>query len=268
MGRGISEALAKDGYDLLITYNTNKGAAEALVGLLESEYENIECATVGGDLALEETRDNVFKEFDEVFAGRSLGVMVHSAGQYLGITGMNSQNLESKKLVFGDGSFVNEDGTVDLSHIKYYQALYGDAYIDLCERALQRMDKSGGSLVGISSPGCNVTMTPRLGYSANGTGKCVMEFVTRSLALPVAAMNVNCNVVVPGWTLTDGVQALAQGKGMSSEQFEASMVAPRVPMGRASTPAEIGAVVAFLCSAAGRNVTGVALPVDGGLHLR
>ena len=71
---------------------------------------------------------------------------------------------------------------------------YGDAYVDLCERGLARMT-DGGSLVGISSPGCTVAYKANLGYDMPGSGKCVMEYAMRLIALRCAGKGVNCNVV-------------------------------------------------------------------------
>ncbi|KAI0562807.1 Glucose/ribitol dehydrogenase [Gracilaria domingensis] len=269
IGRSISEALAQDGFDLLVTYNTNKAAADSFVKALKAQYPHTECALVDGDLSLEHTRTKVFDTFDDTFAQRSLRVMVHSAGQYIGLTSTNAHNLSRQQAKFGDGSVLDERGIPDLSHVKYFQALYGDAFIDLCERSLQRMNQAdGGSLIGISSPGCNATTTPRTGYAVNGTGKCIMEYAIRIFAMAAAEKNVNCNVVIPGFTMSDAMNTVIARQGKSADQFENEVVKQRVPMKRSAQPAEVAVVVAFLCSTKGRYITGVSLPVDGGLHLR
>lgn len=111
---------------------------------------------------------------------------IFQAGQYLGITADNSANLPASNLQYGNGSLLKEDGHVDFQAARYYHRLYGEAWIDLCERSLVRMKqkttttteqpKSGvGSLIGISSPGCNVTQFVNKGYSMPGTGECVVH---------------------------------------------------------------------------------------------
>ena len=83
----------------------------------------------------------------------------------------------------------------------YYQRMYGDAFVDLCEQGLARF-KDGGSLVGISSPGCTLQYKANLGYDMPGSGKCVMEYTMRLFAVRAATKNVNVNVVIPGVTVT------------------------------------------------------------------
>ena len=170
-------------------------------------------------------------------------------------------------LGFGDGSMLDESGKMNLDAMHYYQRLYGDAYVDLCERGLARMGDAGGSLVGISSPGCTVQYNANLGYDMPGSGKCVMEYAMRLFALRCAGKNVNCNVVVPGVTTSDAWGRLAATRGTTKDELVAGISSRLSPMG-SMTPRQLGDAVAFLCSPEGRLITGVSLPVDGGVHLK
>ena len=266
VGAGIASALADDDFDLLLTYNTNLEAAKAFVADLESRHDGIQCELVGGDLSLPETRNAIFECFDSHFAEKVLGAVVHNAGQYVGITSSNEADLPPAQIKFGDGSILGEDGVPKLDHMKYYQRLYGDAFVDLCERGIARM-QNGGSLIGISSPGCNLLYNANAGYAMPGSGKSMMEYSMRLFALGAASKNINCNVVIPGVTLTEAWGKVAEKRGMKSEQITDMIVEKRVPMNRPIEARGIGDVVAFLCSDKGRYVTGVVLPVDGGLHL-
>ena len=269
IGRGISEALADAGFDLLLAYNTDAPAAETTAAVLRERGRVVEL--IGGDVAQETTRDALFARFDAVFAPtHALGAVVHNAGQYVGVTSTNAEGLEAPSTPqgFGDGSLLldkERGGGVDVTRLHYYQRLYGDAYVDLCERGLARMGEDGGTLVGVSSPGCTLQYKANLGYDLPGAGKCVMEYAMRLIALRCAARGVNCNVVVPGVTRTEAWDKLAAARGTSADDLVGTLAARLAP---AMHPRQLGDVVAFLCTPQGRVLTGLSLPVDNGVHLR
>lgn len=265
IGRGISEALAEDGFDLVLNYNSDEAAATKMVAEMSDRYPEVQCTLVGGDISLNETRSAIFTAFDEMSVSHELGVVVHNAGQYLGMTSTNTRDLDGPpQRVLGHGA---KDG-MDLRHIEYYQAMYGNAFIDLCERGIARMKSdTGGALIGISSPGCNVTFAVRSGYAMPGSGKCVMEHACRSIAMTAGAKNINCNVVIPGYTLSNAWGKVADHMGTTVDALMSKGVSAKAAIKRPATSRELGDVVAFLCSPKGRYITGVALPVDGGNHL-
>ena len=291
IGSGIATALARQGYDLLLTYNTNQETAKQFVEMIHDMFPDCKVECVGGDMTLVETRDRIFECYDTKFCGRSLQVLVHNAGQYVGVTSDNVEGLEADNLKFGDGSLISrrqkddnnddENGSgseyTDLTTIKYYQRLYGDAWIDLCERCLQRMNNNdgdisgGGSIIGISSPGVNPCLyRPDRTYSGPGSGKTIMEYSMRIYAKVVAPRNINVNVVVPGLVQTPEWQSNTKYRKDSTESGQEMMdrlVDKLVPMKRLMNPIDIGNVVAFLCSPPGRFITGMTLPVDGGIHI-
>lgn len=270
IGRGIAEALAAQNHDLLLTYGSDVVGANATVTELSAEYGcAVEC--IAGDLTRKDSRDALFERYDRVFGDtHELRAVVHNAGQYIGVTSSNAAGLKSPSpLGFGDASVLGADGrmTSEASGVmRYYQTLYGDAYIDLCERGLQRMS-SGGSLIGISSPGCTLQYKANLGYDMPGSGKCIMEYAMRLIALRCAKRSINCNVVIPGVTETDAWSRLAAHRGGDHGDIMSSLANRIAPMG-SMRPRQVGDAVAFLCSPAGRMITGVSLPVDGGVHLR
>jgi 3-oxoacyl-[acyl-carrier protein] reductase len=80
-------------------------------------------------------------------------------------------------------------------------------------------------------------------------------------------MGITVNNVLPGFTETGRITQLVQDRvrstGKSEDEILASMRS-NVPAGRFAQPAEIGGVIAFLCSPAAAYVNGVNLAVDGG----
>ncbi|HLM10034.1 MAG TPA: SDR family oxidoreductase [Thermoleophilaceae bacterium] len=82
----------------------------------------------------------------------------------------------------------------------------------------------------------------------------------RTLARALADDGITLNTILPGRIATDRITHLY------GSIDEAERVArDEVPAGRLGTPEEIGAAAAFLCSLPASYLTGVALPVDGGL---
>jgi 3-oxoacyl-[acyl-carrier protein] reductase len=102
----------------------------------------------------------------------------------------------------------------------------------------------------------------------SSTLRAGLSGLTRTLALETAKEGITVNALLPGHVMTDRQLHLAEVKskaeGISIEQHFTRQAAA-IPMGRIGQPAEVGAVIAFLCSAPASYVTGQSLLVDGGL---
>jgi NAD(P)-dependent dehydrogenase (short-subunit alcohol dehydrogenase family) len=282
IGRGISETLAAGGdYDaLLLTYNTNLEAAQAFQRALTASHPHLRVELVGGDLTTQSARDAIFECLDTHLQNYHLATVVHNAGQYVGITSDNVHGLTPGRKVFGNGSLLEPDGSLDTSYLDFYQNLYGTAFIDLCERSLVRMKQAHrmcreagvsyrGSIVGISSPGCNANYKVTPGYDMPGSGKCLMEYAIRLYALQVAPLGINCNVVVPGVTRSDAWGKIAQVRGQERDEFLKNFVESAVPAAEVLEAKDIGDCIQFLAGkGGGRFLTGLSLRVDGGMHLK
>ena len=89
----------------------------------------------------------------------------------------------------------------------------------------------------------------------------------RTLANEVGADGVTVNNVMPGYTRTDRLVALASSNaartGGTLEQAYAQWER-EIPMHRLGEPAEFAAMVAFLASDRASYITGTSIPVDGG----
>lgn len=92
--------------------------------------------------------------------------------------------------------------------------------------------------------------------------------LTKVTALETATTGVTCNAICPGWVLTPLVQQQVDAKalalGVSIEEATRLLLSEKEPSMQFTTPAELGELALFLCSAAGNNVRGAAWNMDGG----
>ena len=92
--------------------------------------------------------------------------------------------------------------------------------------------------------------------------------LTKSLALELGHEGIRFNSILPAWTeterVTDLMGARAKSRGTSLEQ-EIARQAAESPFGRMARPEEFANVAAFLVSPLASYLTGVMLPVDGGM---
>jgi 3-oxoacyl-[acyl-carrier protein] reductase len=79
------------------------------------------------------------------------------------------------------------------------------------------------------------------------------------MAREVASRSITVNVVAPGLVETNMLAALGEER--------VSEFGAQVPLGRVAQPGEIAEAVGFLSSDAAAYITGVVLPVDGGLAM-
>ncbi len=90
---------------------------------------------------------------------------------------------------------------------------------------------------------------------------------SKTLSNEVARNGITVNNVLPGYTMTSRMEYVfgerAKLSGQSMEEVTSS-ITNQIPSGRFASPAEIGAVVAFLCTPAASYITGSNVPVDGG----
>jgi 3-oxoacyl-[acyl-carrier protein] reductase len=93
--------------------------------------------------------------------------------------------------------------------------------------------------------------------------------LAKTLALELGAEKIRVNSILPGWTETERVRELMSDRALragTSIEEETAKQAAASPFGRMATPEEFARVAAFLCSPAASYLTGLMLPVDGGMY--
>ncbi len=120
----------------------------------------------------------------------------------------------------------------------------------------------GGRIVNISSVH-GLLMAPRsLVYEA---GKSAVVGLTKQMAIDFGPLGITVNAIAPGHIVTErGEQMWAElGDEDGYHAFEL-----QYPVRRCGVPDDIASAIAFLCSDEASFVTGVVLPVDGGLSVQ
>ena len=121
----------------------------------------------------------------------------------------------------------------------------------------QMLRQGGGAIVNTSSAAGLVGFANLPAYVASKHG---IAGLTKTAALEYAEQGIRVNAVCPGVIHTPMIDRIVNGDAETEAQFTALE-----PVGRMGSPAEVAQAVVWLCSDAASFVTGLAMPVDGGL---
>ena len=109
-----------------------------------------------------------------------------------------------------------------------------------------------GRIVNVSSVAAVLGNRGQTNYAA---AKAALHGASKSLAREMGSRGITVNVVAPG---------VIQGR-MAQDAFPPEMVKQMVPAARAGQPAEVAALVAFLCSDLAGYINGQVIGIDGGM---
>ncbi|WP_257209960.1 SDR family NAD(P)-dependent oxidoreductase [Rhodococcus erythropolis] len=150
-------------------------------------------------------------------------------------------------------------GAVDKLEVERWHTVIAvtlDSVFYTCKETMPLLKRAQGAIVNTSSIS---GMFGDNGFAAYNAAKAGVINLTRTLAIDHAVDGVRANVVCPGLTDTPRVTWMQQTDEISSEYDR------RLPTKRAGRPEEMASAIAFLASDDSTYITGVTLPVDGGL---
>ncbi|MEX0762966.1 MAG: SDR family oxidoreductase [Dehalococcoidia bacterium] len=239
IGGATSRRLARDGAKVLIVDVEEQGAADNVKRIEDTGGTAL---YMGGDVASEETaRAMVERAVSEW--GR-LDFLVQNA--YGGGRERAGSAVEVSPKAWDEGMGL-------LTRALFLGAKYG----------VPEMEKAGGgSIVNISSVH-GILQAPRsLIYEA---GKAAVIGMTRQMAIDFGPQGIRVNAIAPGHIVTERMQKGWDSNG-NKEGFRFFEL--QYPVRRTGVPDDIANSIAFLCSDEASFITGVTLPVDGGLSIQ
>lgn len=117
--------------------------------------------------------------------------------------------------------------------------------------------RGGGAILNVASTGA---VRPRPHLTWYNASKGWVTTATRAMAIELAPFQIRVNAINP---VAGATPMLSSFMKEDSDAGRAAMI-DTIPLGRLSTPADMGNAAAFLCSDEASMITGVAMEVDGG----
>lgn len=226
LGGAICKRLAADGLHVIVHANGNLARAAAVVADIQALGGSAEA--VAFDVA---DADAARSAIEALLQAGPVQVIVNNAGIHDDAPMAGMSQAQWKRVI-------------DVS-------LHG--FFHVTQPLLLPMARTRwGRIVSISSVAGVLGNRGQTNYAA---AKAALHGASKSLAREMAARRVTVNVVAPG----------VIAGSMANEAFPPDMIKQIVPAGRAGTPEEVAALVAFLCSEDAGYINGQVIGINGGM---
>ena len=238
LGKNMALKLAQKKLDVILTYNSKKNEAEAVVAEIKSMGQN--AVAIQLDVAQASTFNdfvtNVKTVLQSTFSSEKIDFLINNAGIGIHTPFRTTTENEFDELV----------------NIQFKGPYF------LTQKLLELLN-DGGGIVNVSSGLTRMTFP---GYSAYAALKGAMETLTRYQAKELGEKRIRVNIVAPGAIETD----FGGGVVRDNEQLN-SQIASNTALGRVGLPDDIGGVVAFLCTDEAGWINAQRIEISGGQFL-
>lgn len=238
LGKDAVLALAKKGFDIILTYQSKKDAADEVVKEIKSIGQKafalpLDIASTAG---FDQFVTDVKSVLDTQFSAVKLDALVNNAG--IGI----NQSFET----------TTEEILDAMTNIHFKGPYF------LTQKLLPLLN-DGSSVVNTSSGLARFSFA---GYSAYGAMKAAVDSLSRYQAVELGDRKIRVNSIAPGAIETDF------GGGAIRDNAEYNqLVSSQTALGRVGLPDDIGSVVAFLCSDDSKWINAQRIEVSGGFRI-
>lgn len=231
IGRGIVEALAAHGVDVVLTYLSSDAGARETVAVAQSH--GVKAYALQADLTDEAAVNHVVSETQSLLGG--IDILVTNAGGILGRIG----TLDLSREIWDNAFALNVTST-----------------FLCCKAVIPGMIAQGNGNI--------VLMSSQAAFDGGGVGsayyaatKGAILTYSRGLAKELAPNHIRVNCVAPGLIDT-------RFHDINTPPDMRAAVRGRIPLGREGTPTDVAGAVIYLTSELGAYLTGETIIINGG----
>ncbi|MBO7073458.1 MAG: 3-oxoacyl-ACP reductase FabG [Bacteroidales bacterium] len=229
LGKAVAIRLAKDGFAVIINYQSNKEAAEDTLKQVQELSGTGELLPF--NVADPQAIEAALESWQNAHPDDYISVLVNNAG-------IRKDNL----MVFMQDEEWNKVLDTTLNGFFY-----------ITRRLLKdMMMHRNGRIINMASLSGIKGLPGQANYSA---AKAALIGATKALAQEVAARKVTVNAIAPGFIATDMTKELNEDE-----------LKKLIPMGRFGKPEEVASLVSFLASDEAAYITGQTISINGGLY--
>jgi NAD(P)-dependent dehydrogenase (short-subunit alcohol dehydrogenase family) len=239
IGNAVARTMAAYGAAVVITGRKQAQCDEVAAEIVAEGGQALGVATDVTDAA---ARENLIAKTVEHFG--HLDILVNNAG--LG--------GQPKKMIDMDEEYFDKYVDADLKGLYFMsQAAARQMQAQGCEKGTHPYRIINlSSAAGIKSP---------IGDTVYGSLKAAVTHLTRIMANELARFGITVNAVASGYVLTD------MTKDVMADEKNVAAVTRMITLRRYAQPEEMAGVINFIASPAGGYLTGVLIPVDGGMTI-
>ena len=238
LGKSMALHLAEHGHDVLLTYNSKKAEADAVVNQIEALGRKARALQldVSDSKSFSAFAQAVKEALGDQWQRSDFDFLINNAG-----IGIHASFMETTEEQFDQLVNIHLKGTFFLT------------------QKLLPLMQDGGRIVNISSGLARFCLPGAAAYAAMKGG---IEVLTRYLAKELGSRQITVNVIAPGAIETDfGGGAVRDQKPLND------FIASQTALGRVGLPDDIGRAVASLLSDDNGWINGQRIEVSGGVNL-